>query len=160
MPRDRIFMPLTNPRLPRAVLKFPYCLLSGLILYDIPRQLTFELDHERKCTYEMVFFIFYSFFYVHVHVWASLAVKCNECVIYCGFGQNRTQYTPSRLRRSGVYRTVLVKAAVNNNNTYILVGSLNYRQFLVPRTFQPAYLLTNLCVLAIRLRQLIFFRAT
>ena len=38
---------------------------------------------------------------------ASLAVTCNKCVIDCAFGQYRTQYTPSRLRRSGVYSTVL-----------------------------------------------------
>ena len=53
------------------------------------------------------FFIILFIFCVHVHVWVSLAVTCNKCVIDCGFGQYRTQYTPSRLRRSGVYRTVL-----------------------------------------------------
>ena len=40
-------------------------------------------------------------------MWASLAVTRNKCVIDCGFGQYRTQYIPSRLRRSGVYRTAL-----------------------------------------------------
>ena len=36
---------------------------------------------------------------------ASLAMTCNTgtCVIDCGFGQYRTQYTPSRLRRLGAY---------------------------------------------------------
>ena len=34
--------------------------------------------------------------------------------IDCGFGQNRTQSTPSRLCRLGAYRTVLPKATVNN----------------------------------------------
>ena len=100
-------MPLTNPRLPRAVHKFPYCPLSGLMLHDIPRHLTFELDHKRKCTCKMIFFIILFIFCVHVHVWASLAVTCNKCVINCGFGQYHTQYTPAWLRRSGVYRTVL-----------------------------------------------------
>ena len=38
---------------------------------------------------------------------ASLAVTCHKCAIDCGFAQYRTQYTPSRLRRSGVHRTVL-----------------------------------------------------
>ena len=102
-----VFMPLTNPRSPRAVPKFLYCPLCGLILHNIPRHLTFELDHERKCTCKMIFFIILFIFCVHVHVWASLAVTCNKCVIDCGFGQYRTQCTPSRLRRSGVYRTVL-----------------------------------------------------
>ena len=32
---------------------------------------------------------------------------CYKCVIDCHFGQYRTQYTTSRLRRSGVYKTVL-----------------------------------------------------
>ena len=48
-----VFMPLTNPRSPRAGLavhKMPYCPLSGLILHDIPLHLTFVLDHVRKCT--------------------------------------------------------------------------------------------------------------
>ena len=98
-----VFMPLTNPRSPTAVHKFPYCPLSGLILHDIPRHLTFELDHERKCTCKMILFIFC----VHAHVWASLAVTCSKCVIDCGFRKYRTQYTPSRLCRLGVYSTVL-----------------------------------------------------
>ena len=101
-------MPLTNPRSLRPVHKFLYCLLGGLILHDIPRDLTFELDHERKCTCKIDFFHNFIHFCVHVHVWASLAVTCNECVIDCGFGQYRTtQYTPSRLCCLGVYRTVL-----------------------------------------------------
>ena len=102
-----VFMPLTNPRSPRAVHKFPYCPLTGLKLHDIPRHLTFELDHERKWTCTMIFFIIFFIFRVHVHVWASLAVTCNKCVIDCGFGKYRTQYTPSRLCRLSVYRTVL-----------------------------------------------------
>ena len=44
-----VFMPLT------AGHKMPYCPLSGLILHDIPRHLTFELDHVRKCTCKMIF---------------------------------------------------------------------------------------------------------
>ena len=111
-----VFMPLTNPRSSRAVHKFPYCPLSGLILHDIPRHLTFELDHERrKCTCKK-FFIILFIFGVHVHVEASLAVTCNKCVIDCGFGQYGTQYTPSRLRRSGVYRTVLPSPQSTTHN--------------------------------------------
>ena len=51
-------------------------------------------------------------------------MTCNKCVIDCGFGQYRTQYTPSRLRRSGVYRTVLPSRAVNN--TYALPAKRAY----------------------------------
>ena len=40
-----VFMPLTNPRSCRAVQHLPYCPLSGLIVRDITRRLTFELDH-------------------------------------------------------------------------------------------------------------------
>ena len=110
-----VFTPLTNPRSPRAVHKMPYCPLSELILHNISLYLTLELDHVRKCTCKVIFSRFYSFFVqCHVHVLASLAVTCNTCLIDCGFGQYCTQYTPSRLHRSGVYRTVLPKAAVNN----------------------------------------------
>ena len=50
-----VFMPLTNSGSSRAVHKMPYCPLSGLILHDIPRHLTFELDHVRKCACKMIF---------------------------------------------------------------------------------------------------------
>ena len=50
--------------------------------------------------------LFYSFFCVHMRA-ASLAVTCNTRVTDCGFGQYRTRYTLSWLRRSGMYRMVL-----------------------------------------------------
>ena len=56
-----VFMPLTNPRSPRAVHNLPYCPLSGLILRDIPRHLTVELDYVHKCTCKMIFFHFIHF---------------------------------------------------------------------------------------------------
>ena len=70
---------------------------SVSISYILPRLSTSELHHVRDCT---------LFFHVHVRA-ASQAVTCNKCVIDCGFGQDRTQYTRSQLRCSGVYRTVL-----------------------------------------------------
>ena len=59
-----VFMPLTNPRSPRAVHKMSYCPFSRLILHDIPRHLTFELYHVLqicKCTCKLIFSKFYSF---------------------------------------------------------------------------------------------------
>ena len=91
-----VFMPLTNLRSPIAVHITRYTTLSGLILHNIPRHLTFELDHVRKCTCKVIFFIMLFIFCVHVHVHicgrrASLAVTRNKCVIDCGFGKYRTR---------------------------------------------------------------------
>ena len=56
-----VFMPLTNPRLPRAVHTTRYTTLSGRILHDIPRHLTFELDHVRKWMYNHVKWFSHNF---------------------------------------------------------------------------------------------------
>ena len=135
-----IFMPLTNPCSPRAVHEMPYCPLSGLILRDIPRHLTFELGHVRKCTCRMIFSQFYSFFCVHVQ--ANLAMICNKC-IDCGFEQYRTQYTSSRLRLSVVYRTVLPSPqSITHKYSSGYIRSRQKASFVVTQSF--TYTVSNL----------------
>ena len=60
MPCDRIHA-TDQSRSPRAVHITRYTMLSGLMLHDIPRHLTFELDHVRKCTCKVIFQNFIHF---------------------------------------------------------------------------------------------------
>ena len=101
-------MPLINPCSPRAVRSLPNCPLIQPIVGNIPRPVTFELGYVRKCACKTIFH--YLFIFVCMcgpACYASLAMTCNTCIIDCDFGQYHTQYTPSRLHHSGVYKTVL-----------------------------------------------------
>ena len=71
-----VFMPLTNPRPPRAVHILPYCPPEWLNAMQYCPE--FDL-YTRSCTYTILF-------YVHVRA-ASLAVTCIRCVIHCDLGK-------------------------------------------------------------------------